>query len=121
MAGDRRRAGGFSGLGVIVAAGDSIRIYRQRVISFAWGALLVAPPCIVVAALLALPWAYPIDLKIALPAKEMGRYFSDTFNAVPASRWRSLRVIRKPPRSSPSRRRAARICSSTQPRKDRRG
>ena len=30
-------------------------------------------------ALLALPWAYPIDLKIALPAKEMGRYFSDTF------------------------------------------
>ena len=69
----------LSGLGVIVAAGDSIRVYHQRVISFAWGALLLAPPCLVAAALLALPWAYPIDLEVTLPATEMGQYFSDTF------------------------------------------
>ena len=30
-------------------------------------------------ALLALPWIYPIDLKVGLPAKEMGQFFGETF------------------------------------------
>jgi 4-amino-4-deoxy-L-arabinose transferase-like glycosyltransferase len=69
----------LSGLAVIVAAGDSILIYRQRAVSFAWGALLIVPPSMVVAALLVVPWAYPIDFNVALPAREMGRYFGDVF------------------------------------------
>jgi hypothetical protein len=69
----------LSGLGVVVAAGDSIRIYHQQVIGIAWGVLLVAPPIIVAAALLVLPWAYPVELKVAMPAKEIGQFFGETF------------------------------------------
>ena len=69
----------LSGLAVVVAAGDSIRIHNQKVISFVWGVLLVAPPIAVAAVLLVLPWAYPVDLRVAMPAKEIGQFFSDTF------------------------------------------
>jgi hypothetical protein len=68
-----------SGLAVVVAAGDSIRLYRQRLLSFAWIGLLVGPPVIMTVATLALPWTLGIDLKVLQPAGEMGRFFADSF------------------------------------------
>ena len=46
----------LSGLAVIVAAGDRVRIYRERLASSAWLGLLLAPPALVVAGIVLLPW-----------------------------------------------------------------
>jgi len=69
----------LSGLAVVVAAGDRVPLYRERLVSSAWLALLVAPPVLVVLALLLVPWTVPVDLKIAQPANLQGSYFADTF------------------------------------------
>jgi len=68
-----------SGLAVIVAAGDSIRLSRQRFLSFAWIGLLAGPPVIMVIALLTLPWVLAVDLKTIQPADQMGHFFADNF------------------------------------------
>ncbi|KAB2844487.1 MAG: hypothetical protein F9K47_03400 [Burkholderiales bacterium] len=46
----------LSGLAVVVAAGDVIRLHRQRVSPLVWLALLIAPPAIIVTATVTLPW-----------------------------------------------------------------
>jgi 4-amino-4-deoxy-L-arabinose transferase-like glycosyltransferase len=69
----------FSGLAVIVAAGERIRIYQQRLTALAWIGLLVAPPLIVATAVVFLPWTLIVDLPVAQPATEMGRFFADSF------------------------------------------
>ena len=69
----------LSGLAVVVATGPVIAVHRQRIVGFAWGLLLVMPPAIAVAAIILLPWTAGVDLKVALPANEMGRYFNDAF------------------------------------------
>jgi 4-amino-4-deoxy-L-arabinose transferase-like glycosyltransferase len=68
-----------SGLAVIVAVGDSIRLARQRFLSFAWIGLLVGPPVLMATALLTLPWLLAVDLKMNQPAQQMGRFFADNF------------------------------------------
>lgn len=69
----------FSGLAVIVAAGESIRLCRQRFLSFAWVGLLVGPPVVMAIAILLLPWTLAVDLKVLQPADEMGRFFAESF------------------------------------------
>lgn len=69
----------MSGLAVVVAAGDSIKIANQYLIGPAWAALLVLPPLLVAMAIAVLPWIYPIDLRAGRPAAEMGRFFGDSF------------------------------------------
>lgn len=69
----------LSGLAVVVAAGDTVLIYRERLVSSAWLGLLVAPPALVVFALLVMPWIASIDLKIAQPARVEGSFFADNF------------------------------------------
>jgi hypothetical protein len=69
----------LSGLAVIVAAGDTIRLHHQRVAAFAWAGLLLIPPAITAAAVVLLPWTLAIDVKIAQPAAEIGRFFTDSF------------------------------------------
>jgi hypothetical protein len=69
----------FSGLAVVVAAGDSIRIYRQRGAALLWLGLLVLPPLGAVAAVTLLPWVFPLDFKVMLPARDMGQFFADNF------------------------------------------
>jgi hypothetical protein len=69
----------LSGLAVIVAVGDTIHLYRQRMAGLAWFALLVGPAAVTIGAILALPWVLGIDLKIAQPAEAIGRYFSESF------------------------------------------
>lgn len=68
----------LSGLAVIVAAGDSIRLYRQRSLGVAWLALLLVPAGVTAFATAALPW-FGVDLFIDRPAAAMGQFFTDSF------------------------------------------
>jgi len=69
----------LSGLAFVVAAGDSIRLYRQRTGALVWLGLLVVPPAMIVAATVTLPWAAAVDLEVSKPATAMGYFFTDTF------------------------------------------
>jgi len=69
----------LSGLGVIVALGDSIALFHQRILGYAWAGLLVVPAAFVPAVLLALPWTVGLDLKVEEPAAAMGRFFAESF------------------------------------------
>jgi hypothetical protein len=69
----------LAGLFIVMAAGDSIALYHQRVLGFAWAGLLVVPAVFVPLLIVALPWAAGTDLKIAQPAKAMGRFFAENF------------------------------------------
>jgi hypothetical protein len=70
----------LSGLAVIVAAGDMIRLHRQAVAGWTWFALLVGPPILSVATMVVLPWLLASDVAINAPAREMGRFFTESFN-----------------------------------------
>jgi hypothetical protein len=98
-----------SGLAVIVAAGSSIRLYRQRLLSVAWVALLVGPPVAMVLAVLLLPWTLAVDLEVLKPADEMGRFFADSFQrrtgrplTIVAGETRTAALVALEPRSRPS-------------------
>jgi hypothetical protein len=69
----------LSGLAVVLAAGDTIIIHRQRIVALAWILLLLLPPAIAVAAVVAVPWTAAIELKSAQPARAMGRFFGESF------------------------------------------
>ncbi len=69
----------LSGLAVVVAGGDEILLYRERLLSSAWLGLLVLPPALVVLALFVLPWISGTDLKIAQPVMTEGQFFGDNF------------------------------------------
>lgn len=69
----------LSGLAVIVAAGDRVQIYRERMVSSAWLALLLAPPLLVVASLAVAPWIFATDLRIAQPVKAEAQFFADSY------------------------------------------
>ena len=69
----------LSGLAVVVAAGDTIMVHHQRILGIAWTSLLVLPPLLSAAAVALLPSAFAVDLKVAQPADEMARYFTENF------------------------------------------
>jgi hypothetical protein len=69
----------LSSLVAVLAAGDSIALYHQRVLGFAWSGLLVVPALFVPLLIVMLPWAIGTDLKIAEPANAMGEFFADSF------------------------------------------
>ncbi|HET8918977.1 MAG TPA: glycosyltransferase family 39 protein [Xanthobacteraceae bacterium] len=69
----------LSGLAVVMAAGDSIALYHQRVLGFAWTGLLLVPALFVPLLIFLLPWAAATDLKVAQPARAMGRFFAENF------------------------------------------
>jgi 4-amino-4-deoxy-L-arabinose transferase-like glycosyltransferase len=69
----------LSGLAVVLAAGDRIMLYRERLVSLTWLGLLVAPPALVVLGLIALPWMSSAELKIAQPARVEGQFFAENF------------------------------------------
>jgi hypothetical protein len=85
LVGDRLPIGGaapllvLSGLAVVIAAGDSIALYHQRLLGFAWAGLLLVPALLIPVVLIVLPWASATDLSIAQPAVAMGRFFADSF------------------------------------------
>ena len=69
----------LSGLAVVVAAGDQVPLYRERMVSFTWLGLLVAPPVLIVLGIALLPWTFAVDLKVSQPANVEGRFFADNF------------------------------------------
>ena len=69
----------LSGLAVVVAAGDRIRLYRQRISALVWLGLLIVPPAVIVAATVTLPWTAAVDLEVSKPANAMGQFFTETF------------------------------------------
>jgi hypothetical protein len=69
----------LSGLAVIMLAGGQVKLYRERLVSFAWLGLLVAPPVLIVLGLGLAPWVVGAEFKVSQPAGSMGRYFADSF------------------------------------------
>jgi hypothetical protein len=69
----------MSGLAVIVAAGDRIRIEHQYVIGYAWAALMILPPVLVALAVMIQPWIFAVDLRVGRPANEIGQFFAESF------------------------------------------
>jgi hypothetical protein len=69
----------LSGLAVVVAAGDKVSLYRERMVSSTWFGLLVAPPALIVLAIALMPWTMSVDLKVSQPANAEGRFFADNF------------------------------------------
>jgi hypothetical protein len=69
----------LSGLAVIVAAGERVRLYRERIVSFAWLALLVLPPLLVVAGIVVMPWIVSVDPRMVQPANPEGTFFADSY------------------------------------------
>jgi 4-amino-4-deoxy-L-arabinose transferase-like glycosyltransferase len=69
----------LTALAVIVAAPDRIRIVHQSLAQYAWALLLVLPPVMVALAVVVLPWTLAMDLRVAQPADEMGRFFAESF------------------------------------------
>lgn len=69
----------MSGLAVVVAAGDRIRIEHQYVIGYAWAALMILPPALVALAVMIQPWIFAIDLRVGRPAQDIGSFFAESF------------------------------------------
>jgi hypothetical protein len=69
----------LTALAIVVAAGDRIRLYRERAVSMVWLGLLTVPPALTVLAILFLPWTLATSLKTSQPATTMGRFFADNF------------------------------------------
>jgi hypothetical protein len=69
----------LSGLAVVMAAGDQVPLYRERMVSFTWFGLLVAPPAVIVLGIVLLPWLATVNLKVAQPARTEGAFFADSF------------------------------------------
>jgi hypothetical protein len=69
----------LSGLAVIVAAGDKVLLYRERLVSSAWLGLLVVPPVLAALAPAVSPWTFGADLRIAQPANAEGRFYADIY------------------------------------------
>jgi hypothetical protein len=69
----------MSGLAVVVAAGDRIKIEHQYIIGYAWAALLVLPPLFVALAIVVQPWIFALDLSVGRPAAQLGQFFGDSY------------------------------------------
>ena len=69
----------LSGLAVVIAAGDTVALYHQRILGFAWAGLLIVPAAFVPALIVLLPWTTGVGLQVAQPAGAMGRFFADSF------------------------------------------
>ena len=68
----------FTGLAVVVAAGDRIEFAHQNVVISAWFGLLLVPPAMAVVALIALPWV-GVEMAINQPADQMAQFFAENY------------------------------------------
>jgi hypothetical protein len=69
----------MSGLAIVMAASDRIKLEHQYLIGIVWAVLLVAPPLLVALAIVIQPWTFAIDLRVGRPAAEIARFFGDNF------------------------------------------
>jgi hypothetical protein len=87
----------MSGLAVVIAAGDSIAIFHQRILGYAWAGLLIVPALFVPAVMVLLPWMTGTELRVEQPANAMGRFFADSFERRTG---RPLAVVTGDPRTA---------------------
>jgi hypothetical protein len=80
----------MSGLATIVAAGDLIRLRRQRVLRSVWAAAIVAPALAVVATTLFLPWTGGGEVATSLPATAIAHFFDESFERRTNQRLRAV-------------------------------
>jgi len=69
----------MSGLAAVIASGDLIFLRRQRLLRTVWAAAIVLPAVGVIAATLFLPWTGSGEVATALPARDIGHFFGDSF------------------------------------------
>lgn len=67
------------GLAVVVASGDLIALRRQRILRKVWAAAVIAPAIAVLTGVVILPWLDVPEDPTSLPARDIGRFFSDSF------------------------------------------
>jgi len=80
----------FSGLAVVMAAGDVIHLYRQRILGVTWVVLLAVPLGVTLATVALGPWTLAVDLETGRPAAAMAEFFTDSFQRRTG---RPLRII----------------------------
>lgn len=69
----------LSGLGVIVFAGELIYLRRQQVLRTVWLIVVIAPAVFVLGLVLIQPWAGGTEVRTALPANAIGKFFGENF------------------------------------------
>lgn len=69
----------LTGLAIVVAGGDMILLYHQRILGTAWFGLLLLPPALAAAGVMFLPAILGSDLRTAQPADAIARYFTENF------------------------------------------
>jgi hypothetical protein len=69
----------MSGLAVVMAAGERVKLAHQYLIGYVWAILLIAPPLLVGLAIMIQPWIFAIDLQVNRPTAEIGRFLGDNF------------------------------------------
>lgn len=67
------------GLLIVLVAGDIIHLRRQKILRAVWAATIAIPAVLVVGATLLLPWVAATSVKTTAPAREIGRFFGDSF------------------------------------------
>ncbi|THD71221.1 MAG: glycosyltransferase family 39 protein [Bradyrhizobium sp.] len=80
----------MTGLAAVVATGDLVRLRRQRLLRSIWAAAVVAPAFVVIAMTLFLPWASSAEVATSLPAKDIARFFGDSFERRTSQRLRAV-------------------------------
>ncbi|MET0719661.1 MAG: glycosyltransferase family 39 protein [Tardiphaga sp.] len=69
----------MSGLAVVVATGDLVLLRRQRVLRKVWAFAIIAPALAAFASMLILPWTSGGEDPTALPARDIARFFGESF------------------------------------------
>ncbi|MET0968420.1 MAG: glycosyltransferase family 39 protein [Tardiphaga sp.] len=69
----------MTGLAVVVASGDLIALRGQRALRKVWAFAVIAPALAVLVGVVILPWLDGPEDPTALPARDIGRFFSDSF------------------------------------------
>ncbi len=67
------------GLAVIVAAGDLIYLRRQQMLRTIWLVMMAAPAVFVLGLTFIQPWTSAIELRTALPANAIGKFFEENY------------------------------------------
>lgn len=69
----------LSAMAMVLAAGNRVLIYREQLVSSSWLALLVAPPLLLAASLLVVPWTFARDNRLAQPSADAAEFFAETY------------------------------------------
>lgn len=80
----------LSGLAVVVATGDRVLLRRQLLLRKVWALAIIAPAIAVCAATVVLPFISEAEDKTALPARDIAKFFGDSFERRTA---RPLRAV----------------------------